>query len=75
MSASSSIRTVGVSRELLDRAGVLVENATRVACADVELPADMVDRIAVKVAQLARQELHAVVWAAYKEGVDRARGE
>lgn len=75
MSGSSTIRTVGVSRELLDRAGALVENATRVACTDVELPADMIDRIAAKTSQLARQELHGVVWAAYKEGVDRGRAE
>lgn len=71
MTASSTFRAVGVSRETIERASGVVESATRAACTDAELAPDVVDRIASKATELARQELHALIWGAYKDGVNR----
>lgn len=65
------MRAVGVSRETIERASGIVESAARAACSESDIPPDMVDRIAAKATELARQELHALIWAAYKDGVSR----
>jgi len=71
MSASQAMRAVGVSRETIERANAIVDMAVRAACSEADIPPDMLDRIAAKATELARQELHALLWGAYKDGVAR----
>jgi hypothetical protein len=72
-SSSGTIKAIDKLDPIFEGLLSKLETSARLVCVEAEIPVDVADRVAARLAQVMRFDIQQAAWEAYKRGV--ARGE